>query len=87
MLGFVNENIPQSGALGLAIMGGMGWLGGGISQPLLGRYYDTQFAALNDTLAAGSATLRVIVILTAILTVTFTFLYFRQRKRKADRVT
>ena len=85
MLGFVNENIPQSGALGLALMGGMGWLGGGISQPLLGRYYDIQFAALNDPLAAGSATLRVIAILTIILTVAFTFLYFRQRKRRAGK--
>ena len=57
MLGFVNENIPQSGALGLAIMGGIGWLGGAVSLPLMGRYYDIKFALLNDTLAAGSATL------------------------------
>ena len=28
MLGFVSENIPQSGALGLAIMGGIGFLRG-----------------------------------------------------------
>jgi len=42
MLGFVSENIPQSGALGLAIMGGIGFLGGFIAQPSLGSIYDAQ---------------------------------------------
>ena len=42
MLGFVSENIPQSGALGLAIMGGIGFLGGAIAQPSLGALYDAQ---------------------------------------------
>jgi fucose permease len=47
MLGFVSENIPQSGALGLAIMGGIGFLGGAIAQPLLGAIFDAQtFAAV-----------------------------------------
>ncbi len=45
MLGFVSENIPQSGALGLAIMGGIGFLGGAIAQPSLGAIFDTQTAA------------------------------------------
>ncbi len=45
MLGFVSENIPQSGALGLAIMGGIGFLGGFIAQPLLGFIFDAQTAA------------------------------------------
>jgi len=42
MLGFVSENIPQSGALGLAIMGGIGFLGGAIAQPALGDIFDAQ---------------------------------------------
>ena len=42
MLGFVSENIPQSGALGLAIMGGIGFLGGAIAQPVLGAIFDFQ---------------------------------------------
>ena len=47
MLGFVSENIPQSGALGLAIMGGIGFLGGAIAQPVLGAIFDAQsFAAV-----------------------------------------
>jgi len=45
MLGFVSENIPQSGALGLAIMGGIGFLGGAIAQPLLGSIFDAQTLA------------------------------------------
>jgi MFS family permease len=42
MLGFVSENIPQSGALGLAIMGGIGFLGAAIAQPILGAIFDAQ---------------------------------------------
>jgi len=45
MLGFVSENVPQSGALGLAIMGGIGFLGGAIAQPVLGAIFDSQTAA------------------------------------------
>ncbi len=58
MLGFVSENIPQSGALGLAIMGGIGFLGGAIAQPVLGAIFDAQtIAALPEgqTIAALKA--------------------------------
>jgi fucose permease len=50
MLGFVSENIPQSGALGLAIMGGIGFLGGAIAQPVLGAIFDAQ---TNAAIPAG----------------------------------
>jgi hypothetical protein len=52
MLGFVSENIPESGALGLAIMGGIGFLGGAIAQPVLGAIFDAQTAA---SIPAGQA--------------------------------
>jgi len=45
MLGFVSENVPQSGALGLAIMGGIGFLGGAIAQPVLGAIFDSKTLA------------------------------------------
>jgi hypothetical protein len=45
MLGFVSENIPQSGALGLAIMGGIGFFGGFIAQPSMGAIFDSQILA------------------------------------------
>lgn len=83
MLGFVNENIPKSGALGLAIMGGIGFLGGAIAQPLLGKIYDMKFNALGDSLAAGSQTLRTVIVLTVVLTVAFSFLLVNQRKKRA----
>jgi MFS family permease len=82
MLGFVNENIPKSGALGLAIMGGIGFLGGAIAQPVLGKIYDLKFEALGNSLAAGAGTLRTVILLSAILTVAFAFLYISQRKKK-----
>ena len=83
MLGFVNENIPKSGALGLAIMGGIGFLGGAIAQPLLGKIYDLKFEELGDSLEAGSQTLQTVIVLTVVLTIAFTFLYMNQRKKKA----
>jgi MFS family permease len=83
MLGFVNENIPKSGALGLAIMGGIGFFGGGIAQPLIGKIYDMKFEELGDSLAAGSSTLQFVIILTVVLTIAFTFLYIKQRKKRA----
>jgi MFS family permease len=84
MLGFVNENIPKSGALGLAIMGGIGFFGGGVAQPLLGRIYDIKFAASGDSLAAGSSTLRTVILLTAVLTIAFIFLYIRQKRNRIE---
>jgi len=84
MLGFVNENIPQSGALGLAIMGGIGFLGGGIAQPLIGKIYDLKFDELGDSLAAGSSTLQFVIILSAVLTVAFSWLFITQRKKRME---
>ncbi len=40
MLGFVAENVPRSGALGLAIMGGAGMLSTSLILPLMGSFYD-----------------------------------------------
>jgi fucose permease len=82
MLGFVNENIPSSGALGLAIMGGIGFLGGAIAQPVLGRIYDLKVEKLGNELAAGAGTLQKVIILTVILTAAFTYLYIRQRNKR-----
>jgi len=45
MLGFVNENYPATGALGLAIMGGAGMLSSSYVVPLVGRWYDSGIAA------------------------------------------
>ena len=41
MLGYTNERFPNTGALGLAIMGGAGMLGAGFSAPIIGKLFDT----------------------------------------------
>ena len=84
MLGVVAEKVPISGALGLAIMGGLGFLGAAIAQPILGGIYDVKVAKLGDHLAAGSATLRSVIILTVILTIAFTYLFISQRKKAKE---
>jgi MFS family permease len=86
MLGFVNENIPKSGALGLAIMGGIGFFGGGIAQPLIGKIYDIKFEQLGDSLAAGSNTLQFVIILTVVLTIAFTFFTSINIRKKPSRI-
>ena len=69
---------------GLAIMGGIGFLGGAIAQPVLGRIYDIKFEALNNSLAAGSATLRTVIVLTVILTIAFSYLFYKRRNQGSD---
>jgi len=81
MLGVVAEKVPLSGALGLAIMGGIGFLGGAIAQPALGRIYDVQVTKSGNELAAGAATLQYVIILSVILTVAFIYLFFKYRRK------
>ncbi len=83
MLGVVAEKIPNSGALGLAIMGGIGFLGGAIAQPALGRIYDVQLTKFGNDLQAGAATLQYVIILTVILTIAFIYLFLKYRKDRA----
>ncbi len=74
MLSFVAENVPESGALGLSIMGGLGMLSVSIVLPIMGRVMDESMT--------GQETIRIMSILPAILIVLFGGLYFYMRKRK-----
>lgn len=74
MLGFVAEEIPESGALGLSIIGGLGMFSVSIVLPLMGVFMDTG--------SQGSETLRYMAILPAVLIVLFTFLYLKFGNRK-----
>lgn len=65
MLGFVSEYIPQSGALGLSILGGAGMVATSLVLPIMGKNIET---------AGPQMTLRYMAILPAILIVLFTFL-------------
>jgi MFS family permease len=82
MIGFVAENIPKSGALGMSLLGGAGMFATSIFQPILGSMYDSNLVAAkanvatNATeasikLAAGANTLQSVVILPVILVFAF----------------
>lgn len=71
MLSFVAENIPQSGALGLSIMGGLGMLSVSIVLPVMGRILDD---------ATGQEAIRLMSILPAILIVLFSVLVVYMRR-------
>ena len=73
MLGFVAEEIPESGALGLSIIGGLGMFSVSIVLPLMGVFMDTG--------SQGSETLRYMSVLPAVLIVLFSFLYSKYGKK------
>lgn len=89
MLGFVAENLPRTGALGLSIMGGMGMFATSIFQPIIGGWLDAEKANAATTglmgeaaeLAAGQATLDNIAVFPSILIVLFGILYFWMKKK------
>ncbi len=97
MLGFVAEYLPNTGALGLSIMGGAGMFSTSLVVPIMGHWYDNIRAgaiasgatdAAADA-AAGSNTLLKVAIMPAILLVVFTIIYFSRKnfykKHKDDR--
>jgi MFS family permease len=82
MLGFVNENLPETGAVGLAIMGAAGVLSTATVLPIIGRIYDVGIASGMTPAAAGLAALGRVVVLPVILAVVFgTMLLVRGRGR------
>ena len=90
MIGFVAENIPLSGALGMSIVGGVGMLSTSIFQTIIGGWIDTERAEKSAAglsgdaleLAAGQATLVKMTTFPIILIVAFTLLWFWMRNRK-----
>ncbi|MEO6684561.1 MAG: MFS transporter [Dyadobacter sp.] len=84
MLGFVAEYMPQTGAFGLSIVGGMGMFSTSIFQPVIGRWLDNEKgvqAAAGVTgdaaeLAAGQATLQNMIMFPLVALVMFIVLYF-----------
>jgi len=75
MLGFVSENIPESGALGLSIFGGAGMLSTSVFLPISGWLTDSQ--------ATGQEILRYTAVLPAILIVIFAIVFTTVRRKKA----
>jgi MFS family permease len=88
MLGFVSENLPRTGALGLSLMGGAGMLAAAFALPVLGGIYDSKVAEATaagaSTLQGGAETLRTVIILPIFLTVAFAALVFFMRGKKKE---
>jgi MFS family permease len=91
MIGFVAENVPQSGALGMSMLGGAGMFAVSMWNPVIGGWIDEarqQALALNSSpeaaeLVAGQATLANLAIFPFVLIFAFTALVIYMRKRKA----
>lgn len=94
MLGFVAENFPKTGALGLAIMGGAGMLSVSFVLPVIGGWYDAGIAARTPAgppptgealaaiqSAAGLEALGKVALLPAILTVAFLAIAVTRKKK------
>ena len=93
MLGYVSENYPKTGALGLAIMGGAGMLSVSFILPLIGHWYDAGIATRTPAgttpsavetaaiqSAAGLEALGKVAILPAALTVIFILIAVLRKK-------
>jgi len=91
MIGFIAQNVPLSGALGMSIIGGMGMFSTAIFQPFIGKWIDeatAEKAAEGLTgdamqLAAGQATLSTMVLFPGVLIIAFGILFFWMRGRKS----
>jgi len=92
MLGFVSEYLPQTGALGLGVVGAAGMFATGIWQPVIGGWLDSAkekaiasgIGAEEASVIAGQATLDNLAVFPAILIIAFGFLYFYMRRRKNE---
>jgi len=82
MLGFVNTNLPKTGALGLNLMGGAGMFAVSIFTLFMGDYYDKieKSAGGNETLA-GQAVLKATLIIPIFLIAAFIILVFYMKGR------
>lgn len=94
MLGFVSENLPKTGAVGMNLMGGAGMFAVSVYTFFMGGYYDklvaaktpagdTSEAAMNEAKKlAGPEVLNATLIIPIILIVAFAILLFYMRGKK-----
>jgi fucose permease len=86
MLGFVSEYLPNTGALGLSLMGGAGMFSTSLIIPMMGKWYDDFKAAavtagsVTPDADAGSNTFMKVAIMPAVVLVVFILIYIAKRK-------
>ncbi|ASP50070.1 MFS transporter [Cognaticolwellia beringensis] len=89
MVGFVAENIPESGALGMSMIGGAGMFALSLWNPVIGSWIDSAREKANASIAtgvepellAGQSVLANLTFFPAILIVAFSFLYFYMKRK------
>lgn len=101
MLGFVSENLPKTGAVGMNLMGGAGMFAVSVYTVFMGEYYDelvsaklpmgdTSEAAMNEAKKlAGPEVLNATLIIPVVLSVAFAILllYMRGKKQTSKKLT
>ncbi len=86
MLGFVNTNLPNTGAMGLNLMGGAGMFAVSIYTIFMGRHYDEIVAKAGGSNAtAGQQVLQTTLVIPLVLIVAFAGLviYMRSKNKTA----
>ncbi|MGZ3754104.1 MAG: MFS transporter [Mucilaginibacter sp.] len=85
MLGFVNTNLPETGALGLNLMGGAGMFAVSIFTLFMGGFYDRIVKEAGNDLTAGKEVLQATLLVPLILVVAFIGLtiYMRGKSKKS----
>jgi len=92
MIGFVAENVPESGALGMSMLGGAGMFAVSMWNPVIGSWIDSareQALVANANpevaeLAAGQATLANLSVFPFVLIFAFTALVIFMRKKNVQ---
>jgi len=90
MIGFIADYIPESGALGMSIVGAVGMLSSYFMQPIIGGWIDSNRAVGSEQglggenleLFVGQETLTTMLTFPGILILFFTILYFWMRNRQ-----
>jgi MFS family permease len=90
MVGFVAENIPESGALGMSMIGAAGMFALSLWNPVIGNWIDSArekanasiVAGVDPELVAGQSVLANLTVFPVILIVAFTCLYFYMNKKE-----
>jgi len=94
MVGFVAENIPESGALGMSMIGAAGMFALSLWNPVIGNWIDSAresanasvISGIDPELVAGQSVLANLAFFPAILIIAFTFLYLYMNKNKSQTV-
>jgi len=93
MIGFVAENLPQTGALGMSLLGGAGMFAVSIWNPVIGAWIDSarekallaQATGAEADLIAGHAVLANLSLFPIALILCFSGLYIYMRKQAIER--